>query len=57
MILKEIDPINQFEKDLDITSWIIANPEYNKLNKLKKTSPEAFYYFFQALTLLELKGK
>jgi Nucleotidyl transferase AbiEii toxin, Type IV TA system len=56
LILKKVDPIDRFEKGLDISSWAIANPDYNKLNKLKKTSPEAFYYFFRALSLLELNG-
>jgi len=34
----------------------ILNPNYNKLNKLKKTSPEAFYYFYRALALLDMCG-
>lgn len=33
-------------------TWSIANPAYNKLNKLKKTNPEAFFYYFQALEIL-----
>ena len=54
LILKDIDSIARFDKELDISSWVIINPAFNKLNKLKKTSPEAFYYFFQALSLLGL---
>ena len=30
----------------------ISNPDYNKLNKVKKTSPEAFFYYFISLKLL-----
>jgi hypothetical protein len=43
-------------KGEDLSSWQIANLDYNKLNKGKKTGPEAFYYFFSALELLGLAG-
>lgn len=56
LILGEIKTIDRFEKNIEISAWTITNQDYNKLNKLKKTSPEAFYYFFRALTLLELNG-
>ena len=54
LILGEIKKIDRFEKNLDISVWTITNQDFNKLNKLKKTNPEAFYYFFRALTLLGL---
>lgn len=54
LILGDSDTIDRFEKNFDILVWTIINQDYNKLNKLKKTSPEAFYYFFRALTLLGL---
>jgi hypothetical protein len=56
LIVKQSDSIDRFKRNWDIASWNIANQDYNRLNKLKKTSPEAFYYFFQALTLLDLDG-
>jgi len=34
-----------------IRDWMIENQEYNKINKLKKTNPEAFYYWYKALGL------
>jgi len=54
LILKQISRIARFQTNIDISSWIISNPEYAKLNKIKKTSPEAFFYFYQALKLLQL---
>jgi hypothetical protein len=56
LIFGEVKTIDRFEKNLDISVWTITNQDFNKLNKLKKTSPEAFYYFFRALTLLGLNG-
>jgi hypothetical protein len=44
--------IERFEPGQDIASWMISNPDYNKLNKVKKTSPEAFFYYFRALELM-----
>jgi hypothetical protein len=55
LILQDVDRPERFKKDQDISSWIITNPDFNKLNKLKKTSPESFFYFFQALRLLEFE--
>ena len=37
--------IERFKNPLEIKDWIIENQEYNKLNKLKKNNPEAFYYW------------
>jgi hypothetical protein len=51
LILKEADQIERFASDLDMSNWAIKDPNYSKLNKLKKTSPEAFYYFCKALNL------
>ncbi len=54
LILQEVDHPGRFNKDHDMSSWTIINPDYNKLNKLKKTSPESFFYFYQAHHLLDL---
>ncbi len=40
--------IARFTPNLNLSDWSIHNPAYNRLNKVKKTSPEAFYYFYQA---------
>ncbi|WP_396191833.1 nucleotidyl transferase AbiEii/AbiGii toxin family protein [Flavobacterium sp.] len=44
---KEIE-IERFKNPLEIKDWLIENQEYNKLNKLKKNNPEAFYYWFKS---------
>lgn len=44
--------IERFKNPLEIKNWIIEDQEYNKLNKLKKNNPEAFYYFYNALSLV-----
>lgn len=51
LIMKEQN-IPRFENMAIIVTWSIANPVYNKLNKLKKTNPEAFFYYYQALEVL-----
>lgn len=54
LIRTEAKGVKHFTDLLEIKSWNIANQQYNKLNKLRKSNPEAFYYWFQALTLLNL---
>jgi len=43
---KEVN-IERFKNPLEIKNWIIEDQEYNKLNKLKKNNPEAFYYWYK----------
>lgn len=44
---KEIK-IERFKNPLQIKDWLIEDQEYNKLNKLKKNNPEAFYYWYKS---------
>ena len=41
--------IEKFKNPLDIRNWLIEDPKYNKLNKLKKNNPEGFYYLYRSL--------
>jgi hypothetical protein len=49
LIQKGKGKISRFNENTDLSSLAITNPNYNKLNKVKKTIPEAFYYFYRAL--------
>lgn len=39
--------IQKFESPVQIKDWSIGEPLNNKLNKLKKSNPEAFFYWYQ----------
>jgi len=39
--------IERYNKKTDMTAWQIEQPNNTKLNKLKKTNPEAFFYWFK----------
>ena len=41
--------ILRFDPLINLSGMMIQNPAYNRLNKVKKTSSEAFYYFYHAL--------
>lgn len=43
--------INKFETPLQLKDWQIGEPLNNKLNKLKKSNPEAFFYWFKIYEL------
>lgn len=53
LILNQRNSFERFSMDIDLSDWTIENPEYTKLNKLKKSSPESFYYFYQAIKMIE----
>ena len=54
LIRKGEKTIQRFTDPMQIKDWNITNQQYSKLNKLRKSNPEAFYYWYQALTLLNL---
>lgn len=37
--------IERYTDSTALKDWIIADPNFNKLNKLKKSNPEAFFYW------------
>lgn len=45
--------IERFKNPLKIKDWLIGDPNYNKLNKLKKTNPEAFFYWYKSIGLVK----
>lgn len=48
--------IERFQDASQVTDWTIEQPFETKLNKLKKTNPEAFFYWYQVY-LLQNKSK
>ena len=51
-LLTEQEELIKFDQNIDMRSWTIESPSPTKLNKLKKTNPEAFFYFVKAYELL-----
>ena len=52
-VLKNKDKLGleKFEEPLQVKDWLIENEQFNKLNKLKKTNPEAFFYWYKTIML------
>ena len=49
LLNKENQGIERFKNPLEIKDWLIEDLAYNKLNKLKKTNPEAFFYWYKSI--------
>jgi hypothetical protein len=54
LILEQRKDMIRFDKRIDLSTWSITNPGYNKLNRLKNINPEAFFFFYQALHSMRL---
>ena len=54
LISLEKTEFEKFENPMQLKDWLIPDPPYNKLNKLKKSNPEAFFYWYK---IFELKNK
>lgn len=52
LLQTDADKIERFNRNIDLKEWVIEGSEYNKLNKIKKTSPEGFFYWYKAVELL-----
>ena len=49
--------IDKVENLLQLKDWQIGEPLNNKLNKLKKSNPEAFFYWYKIYELKGIKDK
>ena len=47
LIANNIVEIEKYSNPLQMKEWQITEPMNNKLNKLKKSNPEAFFYWFK----------
>ena len=45
--------LKKFNDSVVMQDWIIQQPNETKLNKLKKSLPEAFFYWYQALNIIK----
>ena len=52
---KSIPEVSHFTSAVDLANITISQSEYAKLNRLKNTSPEAFFYWYHALNLMSLE--
>lgn len=46
------EEIERFTDPRELTDWIIEQPFETRLNKLKRSNPESFFYWFKAYMLL-----
>lgn len=53
-LMKNEPSFRRYNPITDISKWQIQKPEYQKINRLIKTDPEAFFYFYNALEKLGL---
>src|SRR5690606_5378245 len=47
----EITELEKYDNPLQLKDWLIENQQFNKLNKLKKSNPEAFFYWYKVMVL------
>lgn len=44
--------IERFDRGIDMSAWTVKPPMDTKLNKIKKSRPEAFFYIWQAAEMM-----
>jgi hypothetical protein len=54
LIKYDAEKIEKFSNPLVMKDWVIEEPMNTKLNRLKRTNPEAFFYWYK---ISELTGK
>ena len=47
------DKLERFENAMQIKDWIIEQPFYTRLNKLRKSNPQAFFYWYKTYELVQ----
>ena len=51
LIKYDAKKVKKFKDPLELKDWIIAEPMNTKLNKFKKSNPEAFFYWYKIYEL------
>lgn len=51
LLQKGVAEIERFESDTDMKDWEIKQPMNTRVNKLKKSDPEAFFYWYKMYEL------
>ncbi len=51
LIMLDVESIEKFENPMQIKDWEIGEPMNSKLNKLKKSNPAAFFYWYKIYEL------
>lgn len=51
LISNDAKVVEKFKDPLELKDWLIAEPMNTKLNKLKKSNPEAFFYWYKIYEL------
>ena len=51
LIMYDAVALEKFENPMQIKNWLIGEPMNNKLNKLKKSNPESFFYWYKIYEL------
>lgn len=49
LILTNAEKIEKYSDPMQVKDWTITDPEYNKLNRLKRTNTEAFFYWYKSI--------
>jgi predicted nucleotidyltransferase component of viral defense system len=57
VMMKEGKHFARFSQSVDMSNWTITEPMFPKLNKIKKTDPEAFFYLYQIWEMMQQTGK
>lgn len=47
----DADTIERFDQSTDMKDWVIRQPFFTRINKLKKSNPEAFFYWYKIFKL------
>jgi predicted nucleotidyltransferase component of viral defense system len=51
LLRKDSDSIERFDSDTNMKDWVIKEPINTRVNKLKKSDPEAFFYWYKIFEL------
>lgn len=48
---EKIASLEKYSNSEQVKDWVIENQQFNKLNKLKKSNPEAFFYWYITVSI------
>lgn len=55
LIRNEIADVERFDPKIDLREFVIENPDFNKFKTIMKFDPEAYFYWYKSIEILNRK--
>ena len=57
LIKYELKDVERYDKEIDLQKWIITDTEFKKFKSIMKFDPEAYFYWYKSIEIINAKNR